>query len=364
MVFNMFQIVDEVLLLLSKLSIMLRGQFVGVWRWVRFLATLVILGILAEIILDPLGFVLDGGGDSKGVPREVVKRMNEALISAASAGEVNGVERLLKNEKLSSHVNVNYAGSKKGGVLFSIASVPLHRFKEGHTKCLQLLLKHPEIDPNGPGNSWPPLKAAIQNENEAVVQLLLQHPKLIPEVDVSGLGCNTVQFTQRFAKRNSDLPAIKFIVEADSAACFSDLPPTRTVTSGDSRLRALRSPSKGSGGTESRKEGKGATSSKNPNEKGKVGNTVSSSDPFGQLPAGVLPDRSELVMNPTPFDNIVMATVYYFLGITVGFPNTLVGGISFLLWIIVMTLMFVALFVAKHVAKTRDIQDNLPIAVE
>eukprot|EP00658_Telonema_sp_P-2_P072544 TRINITY_DN61675_c0_g1_i1.p1 TRINITY_DN61675_c0_g1~~TRINITY_DN61675_c0_g1_i1.p1 ORF type:complete len:104 (+),score=20.08 TRINITY_DN61675_c0_g1_i1:69-380(+) len=39
------------------------------------------------------------------------------------------------------------------------------------------------------------------------------------------------------------------------------------------------------------------------------------------------------VMNPTSFDNIVSATVYYFLGITGGVPNTLIGTISFVLWL-------------------------------
>ena len=293
---------------------------------------------------------LEEAVERKKVQRDNVKRVNEALITAGAAGEVETVKRLMLRERF----DPNYGSSKKGGVLFAIVSVPVYKFTTGHAETLAVLLKHPDIDPNGLGNAWTPLKVAVQNENRAALKLLLQHPQTIPEVDVTGLGCSPISFMERFQASNADLPVIKFIIDSDTLKCFVDLPSKRTIAGVDSRMRKYRTQK-----LEQRSEGNAKlkterTSAKQPSSVGRH-KPVDTSDPFGQLPSGFLPDRSEFVMNPTSFDNIVSATVYYFLGITGGVPNTLIGTISFVLWGNVLVLVFVALFAAKHVSKTREL---------
>ena len=195
-----------------------------------------------------------------------------------------------------------------------------------------LILAHPMVEPNGDGSSWTPLKTAIANRNIFIADLLLEHPRTISEVEISGLDCAATKVKTK--------PLVTFVI-ADSLRekgavpqCFASLPSRRVVSNLESKLMAHAQarrarlagqpihnqqqqqmgadgiPTVGPGSNFQLRRGGGAG--------GAFGRAAPAAidprNPFVQLPPGVLPPRDTIVMNPTAFSNIYSATLYYFVG--------------------------------------------------
>ena len=195
-----------------------------------------------------------------------------------------------------------------------------------------LILAHPMVEPNGDGSSWTPLKTAIANRNIFIADLLLEHPRTISEVEISGLDCAATKVKTK--------PLVTFVI-ADSLRekgavpqCFASLPSRRVVSNLESKLMAHAQARRarlagqpihnqqqqqmgadgiltvGPGANFHLRRGGGAGGGF-----GRAAPTaIDPRNPFVQLPPGVLPPRDTIVMNPTAFSNIYSATLYYFVG--------------------------------------------------
>eukprot|EP00744_Colponema_vietnamica_P019649 GILI01027832.1.p1 GENE.GILI01027832.1~~GILI01027832.1.p1 ORF type:complete len:374 (+),score=72.68 GILI01027832.1:88-1209(+) len=225
--------------------------------------------------------------------------------------QINFIEAIAKlsvskvNAALSEGADPNEGSAGEGCPLSMIASIKDKSLFEEVNQVAKVLLHHDDIDPNGDSTSWSPLKNALASGNVGLVKLLLGHSHIIPEVEVSGLSCDTV-----------GNKGVKFYISPKSKQipkCFTDLPKDRLVPH-DASLLAKRS-----------KEGyKKPTRKPTPPTQIKKP-TLDLRNAFITLPTNVYPSREDIVMNPTPFSNIYTATLYYFFGLPPSLPIVAFG---------------------------------------
>jgi hypothetical protein len=114
----------------------------------------------------------------------------QQLLERSLKGDVAAVRSILSHPKL----NINADVSHHGPVLFQLCSKPE---TEASKEIVRLLLTHPKINPNGLSTAWTPLKAALRNNNQAIMRHILEHERTVPQVTVDGLDCSVVDFTPR-----------------------------------------------------------------------------------------------------------------------------------------------------------------------
>lgn len=210
---------------------------------------------------------------------DVDRVLGEIFLHYADELDADGLRKLLLLSTMSPNIK-----DSRGGALFRI----VNRGKESDAmmEALEVLLQHPDTDPNGTGNHWPTLKVAIAKGHERVVRRLLKHPRTKRTIHPSGLSCETFE----------RLPEeVSLSLDRAAPEC------------------AKRHPRYNVDGA--RQSGQSVeTAKKSPLDVKRSHIDVDAANPFQPVAPGQMPPRELYVMNPEAFDNILDALRYYIFG--------------------------------------------------
>lgn len=230
------------------------------------------------------------------------KRMNQEvskmLWDACATANVDYVSALLSHP----NIDVNYQNGGSGTPLFVIASSEENK---ATLRVLDMLLKHPNINPNSDRMTWPPLKMALHKGNRRMVERFLEHPAIDSQVAVGGLSCDSLAIAPN---------GIWFVVEPTSLECFRVH--KNALSHNDPRVGQHRvettldsiDKKKVDGGSKKTASQSKITEAVNNVRRVRSGEATQSESLLGEA--------GSLVLNPTLFSNVFEATIFYFLGNT------------------------------------------------
>jgi hypothetical protein len=152
---------------------------------------------------------------------------NRMLLAAAAAPQIDAAE-ITKLLTLRG-VDPNYH-SPSGGVLFLLLDRP--RETSEMIDAVSAVLRHPRTNPNGVGQTWPPLKVAIAKGHRRCIDLLVDHPRTKKEISAKGLRCVHIPHIPR---------SVTVVAAEDDEDCFKSLPSARTIERGAALVDAKTS---------------------------------------------------------------------------------------------------------------------------
>jgi hypothetical protein len=131
------------------------------------------------------------------------------LFTALDSQDVDRVRTALENP----NVDVNFETPSGAPIQRAVEKPETYEA----LKIVELILAHPELDPNGTPTAPPPLKTAIRLRHRQMVILLMSHAQTELTIPASGLPCDAIELVPF---------EVTLTLDRDAPPCYSKHPKT------------------------------------------------------------------------------------------------------------------------------------------